>query len=90
MSEEVKVVSIPLEDPFDVPENIIIDLNLQFTLKQMLSLSVGEKINIIESMVEIMLEKNNRQHEQVLFRIFFTAISTKYVINKLLKNSSSI
>ena len=26
MSEEVKVVSIPLEDPFDVPENIIIDL----------------------------------------------------------------
>ena len=26
MSEEVKVVSIPFEDPFDVPENIIIDL----------------------------------------------------------------
>ena len=36
---------------FTIPafQNIIIDLNLQFTLKQMLSLSVGEKINIIES-----------------------------------------
>ena len=36
---------------FTIPafQNIIIDLNLQFTLKQMLSLSVGDKINILES-----------------------------------------
>lgn len=26
MSEEVKVVSIPLEDPFDIPENVVVDL----------------------------------------------------------------
>lgn len=66
---------------FSVPafQNCIIDLNLQCTLKQMLTLSIGEKINIVES---VRNHKNFIPSVGLFFKFSFDVKNNEYLASR--------